>query len=138
MGLPYCILNFSALPAWYNFILCAVPSCELCFNDFSSFDTWFSYEIVFVHCNLFHCVLYSTFSPVNMKFFIFVYEMKMNNLLVDVEIFVNKFYFKRSFNHINGGHGPLFSQINFDQTYFRGFCLGVYVLEPQRIAIKTT
>ena len=47
-------------------------------------------KIVFVHCNLFRCVLYSTLSPVNMKFFMFVckmYEMKLNNLLVDVEIF---------------------------------------------------
>ena len=29
-----------------------------------------------------------------------------------------KLYFKRSFNNISGNCGPLFSQINFDQTYF--------------------
>ena len=37
---------------------------------------------------------------------------------------VNKLYFKRSFNSISGNHGLLFSQINFDQTYFGGFCSG--------------
>ena len=37
---------------------------------------------------------------------------------------VNKFYFKRSFNHISRNCGPLFSQINFDRTYFGDFCPG--------------
>ena len=48
-----------------------MPSWELCFNDFSSFNILVSYKILFVHCNLFRCVLYtgSTFSNVNMKFF---------------------------------------------------------------------
>ena len=59
-GLPYYTLYFSALTAWYNFILCAVPSCKLCFNDFMIFI-----ENVFV---------YGTFSLVNTKFFIFVCE----------------------------------------------------------------
>ena len=50
---------------------------------------------------------------------------------------VRKFYFKRSFNNISGNCGPLFSQMNFDQTYFggvcpAGFCLGVYVLDLTR------
>ena len=55
---------------------------------------------------------------------------------------IKKRYFKQSFNNISGNRGSLFSQINFDQTYFgrvlsRGFwhgrfcpwdfCLGVYV-----------
>ena len=113
----------------------------------------FSHKIVFAHCNLFHCVLYSAFSPVNVKFFVFVcerYELKMNNLLVDVEIFsfvINKLYFKQSVNNISRIRGHIFSQINFDQTFFfffwrgglcpggfwhggilsRGFCLGVYL-----------
>ena len=84
----------------------------------------FSHKIVFAHCNLFHCVLYSAFSPVNVKFFVFVcerYELKMNNLLVDVEIFsfvINKLYFKQSFNNISRIRGHLFSQINFHQTFF--------------------
>ena len=39
---------------------------------------------------------------------------------------VKKLYFKRSFNNIGGDRGRLFSQINFDQTYFGGFCLGVF------------
>ena len=34
---------------------------------------------------------------------------------------VKKLYFKRSFNNINGNCGPLFPQINFDQTYFGEF-----------------
>ena len=51
-----------------------MPSWELCFNDFSSFNILFSYKIVFVHCNLFRCVLStgSTFSHVTMKIFMFV------------------------------------------------------------------
>ena len=28
---------------------------------------------VYVHCNLFHCVLYSTFSATNMNLFMFMY-----------------------------------------------------------------
>ena len=64
-------------------------------NDFSSFNIWFSYRIVFKNCSLSHCVLHSTFLPVNMKFFMFmcegcvkVYEIKINtgNLLFVVEI----------------------------------------------------
>ena len=53
---------------------------------------------------------------------------------------VKKFYFKLSFNNINENRGPLFLQINFDQTYFRGwhgfffvqmvFVRGGYVPEP--------
>ena len=74
MGLPRYILNFSPLTECYNFILCTVPSCELCFNDFSSFDIRFSYKIAFVYCNLFNCVLYSTFSHANMEFLILVCE----------------------------------------------------------------
>ena len=72
-----------------------------------------------------------------------MYEMKMNNLLVDVKIFSlsrkETLYFELSLNIAIGNRGPLFSQINFDQTYFggfwhrgflsRGFCPGVYVLE---------
>ena len=77
-----------------------------------------------------------------------MYQLKLNNLLVDVEIFsfvINKLYFKQSFNSISRIRGNLFSQINFDQTFFflggelcpggfwhggilsRGFCLGVDV-----------
>ena len=37
---------------------------------------------------------------------------------------VKKHCFKRKFNTISGNLGPLFSQINFDQTYFGGFCPG--------------
>ena len=93
MDLHYDIHSFNALTAWYNFILCALPSCELSFNDFSSFNVWFSYKIVLVRCYLFHCALYCTFSPVNLKFLCLcvkdvcrMCEMKMKNLLVDVEI----------------------------------------------------
>ena len=100
----------------------------------------FSHKIVFAHCNLFHCVLYSAFSPVNVEFFVFVYEryeLKMNNLLVDVEIFsfvIKKLYFKQSFNNISRIRGHLFSQINFDQIFFfffeeGGFVLGVFGME---------
>ena len=39
---------------------------------------------------------------------------------------VKKLYFKRSFNNICGNRGPLFSQINSDQTYFGGFCPRVF------------
>ena len=53
------------------------------------------------------------------------YEIKMNNLLVDVEFShftVKKLYFKQSLNNISGNcGGPLFSQINFDKTYFGVF-----------------
>ena len=92
-----------------------------------------------------------------------MYQLKLNNLLVDVEIFsfvINKLYFKQSFNSISRIRGHLFSQINFDQTFFflgelcpecfwhggilsRGFCLGVdvrggllsgsYVPEPMKL-----
>ena len=51
-----------------------VSAFQLTFNDFSSFNIGLSYKILFVHCNIFHCVLYSTFSPVNIKFFMFVFE----------------------------------------------------------------
>ena len=55
-----------------------------------------------------------------------MYEMKINYLLVDVEIFSlcrkETPSFKRSSNNLSGNRGPLFSQINFDQTYFGGFC----------------
>ena len=37
---------------------------------------------------------------------------------------VKNSYFKRSFNNINGNRGPLFSQINFDRTYFWGVLSG--------------
>ena len=33
---------------------------------------------------------------------------------------VKKLYFKRSFNNVSGNRSPLFSQINFDQTFFWG------------------
>ena len=49
------------------------------------------------------------------------YELKMNNLLVDVEIFslaINKLYFKRSSINISRNCDALFSQIDFDQAYF--------------------
>ena len=47
---------------------------------------------------------------------------------------VKTLYFKRSFNHISGNRGPLFSQINFDQIYFGGLLsggvgMGVFVQE---------
>ena len=66
----------------------------------------------------------------------------MKNLLVSVEIFS---LCRKETLFINGHCGHLFSQINFDKTYFWGvfvqgvgtgrlslgvFCLGVYVLEP--------
>ena len=38
-------------------------------------------------------------------------------------------YFKRSFNNISGSRGPLFSQINFDQTYFCRFLAGRFMSE---------
>ena len=37
-------------------------------------------------------------------------------------------YFKQSFNNIIRNRGPLFSRINFDQTYFGGFVWGVLAL----------
>ena len=37
---------------------------------------------------------------------------------------VKKLYFKRSLNNINGNRGPLFSQINSDQTFWEGVCPG--------------
>ena len=50
---------------------------------------------------------------------------------------VKKHCFKRSVNNIGGNHGPLFSQIKFDQTYFgtgvvqgvsvRGLCRRVFI-----------
>ena len=54
---------------------------------------------------------------------------------------VKKLYFKRSFNNIGENRGSFFSQINFDQTFWRvlsggflarGFMFisGVYVLQP--------
>ena len=58
---------------------------------------------------------------------------------------VKKLYFKRSFNNISGNRGPLFSQVNFDQTYIfwgifvRGFLARrvfgtwVYVPEPPKM-----
>ena len=58
----------------------------------------------------------------------------MDNLLVDVEILSLALplrdYFKWSFDNISQNHGPPFSEINFDQTHFVGFCPGVCVLEP--------
>ena len=47
-------------------------------------------------------------------------------------IAVKKLYFKQSFDNKSGNRGPLFSQINFDWTYFGGFCPGGegYVPEP--------
>ena len=65
-------------------------------------------------------------------------EMKMNNLLMSnfSHFAIKKLYFKRSFNNISGNRGPLFSHINFEQTYFGVFpgrvwhvsiCPGVYV-----------
>ena len=50
-----------------------------------------------------------------------MYEMKINNLLVYVEILSlcrKEILFKRSFNNISGNRGLLFSQINFHQTHF--------------------
>ena len=64
-----------------------------------------------------------------------LYQLKLNNLLVDVEIFsfvINKLYFKQSFNSISRIRGHLFSQINFDQTFFflgGSFVLGVFGME---------
>ena len=37
---------------------------------------------------------------------------------------IKKFYFKQSFNNVSENRGPLFSQINFDQTYFGGVLSG--------------
>ena len=37
-----------------------------------------------------------------------------------------KLYFKLSFDNISGNSGPLFSQINFDHTYFGVFVRGVF------------
>ena len=39
---------------------------------------------------------------------------------------VNKLYFKQSFNNVDRNRGPLFPQINFDHTYFWGFCAAVF------------
>ena len=52
-----------------------------------------------------------------------MYEMKMNNLVVDVEIFRKETLFQAEFQQHMWSS---FSQINFDQTYFGGFCLGVF------------
>ena len=58
-----------------------------------------------------------------------MYDMNMNNKLVDIEIFSlcckKNSHFKWSFNCVSGNHGPLLSQIN--QTYFRGFCPGFFL-----------
>ena len=63
-----------------------------------------------------------------------MYELKMNNLLVDVGILsfvLNKLHFKQSFSNICRNRCPLFSQINFNQTFFWGvgFVLGVSGME---------
>ena len=99
MGLPYYILNFSVLTAWYNFILCAVPGCELCFNDFSSFDLCFLIKLyLYIVIYLFFNLLY-IFTCKYENFYVCVKEMKTNNLLVMSKfsyVAVKKLYFKRS------------------------------------------
>ena len=52
-----------------------------------------------------------------------MYELKMNNLLVDVGILsfvLNKLHFKQSFSNICRNRCFFFSQINLNQTFFWG------------------